>query len=125
VLATPLRIVAPTAVTLLSFSAAHEGGRVVVRWTTALETQSYGFHLYRSRTDRRADALRVTSTLIPARGPQGAAYSFVDSSAAPGQAYRYWLQEVELSGQTNEYGPAALARSGASGTRLLLPLVRG
>ncbi len=38
----------------------------------------------------------------------GAAYTYVDTSAAAGVSYNYWLEEVELDGSANLHGPVAV-----------------
>jgi hypothetical protein len=109
-LISPISIVPPTAITLDSFTATREGGSVVVRWTTSAEIDTLGFHLYRSADGTRANAMRVTQELIlgQGRGQGGAPYSWTDTDAEAGTNYAYWLHEVEISGATNEYGPAVV-----------------
>lgn len=114
-----------TAVTLTEFTAAHGPAGVAVRWATGLELGTRGFHLYRSAGER-AEAVRLTDSLIPARGSPaaGARYSWHDQSAAPGVAYRYWLVEVETDGATVEYPPArALPLAAAPGLQVYVPFV--
>jgi uncharacterized repeat protein (TIGR01451 family) len=97
----------PTAVLLLSFTATRIANAVQIRWVTGWEQNSWGFHLWRSQTNARANAVRITPTLIPAQGANGggAQYSFLDGSAEAGIGYRYWLEEIEIDGQRHEYGP--------------------
>lgn len=124
---TPLRIISSaTAIDLVSFNATAQKSGVAVRWQTSAEINTFGFRLFRSTTGSRADAVQVTPELIPAqgRGQGGATYTWNDSSASAGQRYFYWLQEVEASGATNEYGPATVITSSpASGSFLYLPLL--
>lgn len=125
-LLTPLRIVEPTAVTLRAFTATAGDDGVRLRWETGSELATAGFHLLRAVGDSRADALRVTPTLIQARGSvsAGAAYSWLDSTARPGERYSYWLQELETSGASNEYGPARVVPApSVTPSRVWLPLV--
>ncbi|HEX9371099.1 MAG TPA: hypothetical protein VF897_08835, partial [Roseiflexaceae bacterium] len=85
---------------------------------------TWGFHLYRSTDGIRDHAIRITPELILGRGRgQGASYSWDDTTAEAGVTYSYWLQEVELNGHTNEYGPVRAA-TGTAGTqyRVFLPL---
>lgn len=126
-LVVPLRIIDPTAVTLLGFSAASDEGGVMVRWETGSEINSVGFHLLRAPGPDRSAAERVTPALILARGSttQGAAYSWFDSTARPGENYYYWLEEHEAGGRVNEYGPAISSPATAAGPyRVALPVVR-
>lgn len=115
------QVVPPTAVQLASLAAAREGDAVLVRWETAAEIGTWGFHLLRSESGRRADAARVTAQLIPAegRGQGGARYEWRDPDARPGVTYTYWLEEVELGGGTNEYGPVDTAPRPAQGTTVM------
>ncbi len=116
----------PTAVTLVSFTANRTGVKsVLVRWTTATELNTWGFHLLRSATGNRADAERITATLIPGAGRNGgASYEWLDTSAEPGVAYSYWLEESELGGVTREYGPATTAGTVDTGAfQIFVPLI--
>ena len=99
-----------TAIALASFSATRTDGGVSVRWVTGTELETFGYHLYRSSTGRRADAVRVTGALIPAQGggQGGASYSWLDTTAEAGVGYIYWLEETETSGRRSEYGPVAV-----------------
>jgi hypothetical protein len=118
----------PTAVTLVNFTANRTGAKsVVVRWTTASELNTWGFHLLRSATGDRAGAERITATLIPGKGRNGgASYEWLDATAAPGVTYSYWLEETELGGAVRIYGPATTAGTSATGAfRVYLPLARG
>ncbi|GAB4198107.1 MAG: hypothetical protein OHK0022_17010 [Roseiflexaceae bacterium] len=113
-------IIAPTAVTLTSFSARRAGGQVQVAWATSAEQNTLGFRLYRSSTGQRADAQQITAQLIPAtgQGGAGASYTWNDSTAQAGVSYSYWLAEVSLAETTTEYGPALLLSA-----RLYIPIV--
>jgi hypothetical protein len=115
----------PTAIVLTSFTAAVEGGAISVRWVTAAELNTWGFYLYRSADENRAHAIRITPELILGRGrAQGASYIWIDTDITSDTSYTYWLQEIELNGTVNEYGPAR-AHTGISetATRLFVPLV--
>jgi fimbrial isopeptide formation D2 family protein/uncharacterized repeat protein (TIGR01451 family) len=116
----------PTAVTLVSFTATRTGAKsVLVRWTTASELNTWGFHLLRSATGSQADAERITATLIAGKGRNsGASYEWLDVTAVPGVTYNYWLEETELGGATRIYGPATTAGTSETGAfRIYLPLV--
>jgi hypothetical protein len=89
----------------------------VVRWVTGAELNTWGFELYRSATGSRADAVKVTTSAILARGSAsgGAEYSWSDTGAEAGVRYSYWLAERETGGTVNEYGPAVASGSIAAG----------
>jgi protocatechuate 3,4-dioxygenase beta subunit len=115
----------PSAITLVHFSATRTDAGVQVRWQTGMEQQTFGFHLYRSTTANRADAVRVTSMLVLSKGQAGgASYSWTDTDAQAGQTYYYWLHEVEVTGDTHEYGPTRVQpETSAASFRLFAPFV--
>jgi hypothetical protein len=79
------------AVAVTQFEARATRAGVVLRWRTATEAGTLGFHLYRERGTKR---VRVDRRLIPAQGGLGGArYSILDRRA-PGGALRYRLQAV-------------------------------
>ncbi|HWQ14892.1 MAG TPA: hypothetical protein VNL77_18985, partial [Roseiflexaceae bacterium] len=106
-----VRAGAPTAIALERFTARWEGSSVTVAWTTGAEVNTWGFHLLRSASGRRADAAPVTAAPIlgQGRGLGGASYRWIDQSAEAGRSYSYWLVESEIGGATHEYGPASTA----------------
>jgi uncharacterized repeat protein (TIGR01451 family) len=114
-----------TAVTLQSFTATRAGDNVVVRWVTTAEDNTWGFYLLRSVDGHRDHATQVTPQLIlgQGRGQGGANYTWTDTAAAPGPVYTYWLQEVELDGTINEYGPATTASAPAGRYLVFIPFV--
>ncbi len=114
----------PTAITLASFAATPEAAAVNVQWLTLNEQNTWGFHLYRSSTAQRSDAVRITPSLIlsEGRGTGGASYSWRDTTVEAGNEYRYWLQEVDLGGAAQEYGPVSATFSMAQHV-LYLPFV--
>jgi uncharacterized repeat protein (TIGR01451 family) len=116
----------PTAISLVSFTATPDGDTIVVRWVTGAELNTWGFQLYRSTDSSRAQAIRITPQLILATGRgQAASYSWADTTAEAGIRYSYWLEEVEVGGATNEYGPASATRAPAADRyRIFLPLAR-
>jgi uncharacterized repeat protein (TIGR01451 family) len=113
----------PTAITLASFSARWMGSAVRVNWRTGSEDKTLGFHLLRATSPDLDQAARVTAALIPARGA-GSSYGWTDQSAAPGAIYYYWLQESEIGGATNTYGPTStVGTSSAAVYQQFLPFV--
>jgi hypothetical protein len=88
---------------LLVLTACAAGGHVI-RWETASEVNTAGFHLYRGPT-ATGPWERVNATLIPsaADGVTGGRYTFRDTTADPTVTYYYQLEEVELDGTTHRY----------------------
>jgi hypothetical protein len=97
----------PTAVTLSLFEAAWDGDQVRVAWETALEIDTVGFNLWRGTSPNGAYE-RVNDRLIPAEslgGVWGGSYEVVDAGAVPGTVHYYKLEELEVGGARNWYGP--------------------
>jgi len=98
----------PMAVDLASFAAAPQGNGVLLSWETATEFDNLGFHLYRAGT-LDGQRTRLNQRLIPSQSPGsavGAAYTFLDETAAPGNIYYYWLEDVDVYGVAVQHGPA-------------------
>ena len=120
--------IVPTAIELLSFSATAARDSVEVHWTTGREVGTWGFHLWRGASPDRARAVRITPSLILAKGryDAGASYRYLDSTPRDGAVF-YWLQEIELDGAINEYGPVSLGSEGQPmdhAFRVFLPAVQ-
>jgi hypothetical protein len=100
----------PTAVTLAAFTAEWANEQVVVRWETVLEIDTVGFNLWRSTAPDGAYE-RVSASLIPAVSPgqvMGGTYEYIDDGVTPGETYLYRLEEVEVGGDRNWYGPVSI-----------------
>lgn len=127
-IAIPVRIGQGTAITLRSLTATRTADGVTIRWETGAELNTAGFHILRSDTGAPEAAVRVTGSLIPARGSatEGDVYSWTDTTAgAPGSNIAYWLEEVETNGTTLRYGPVRPIAAPATVTpQIWLPLVR-
>lgn len=101
----------PTAVQIKSFTAIPAADGVSLAWATISESNTLGFNLYRAE---KADDVKVlvNASMIPSKvAPgtiMGAVYTYVDTSAAAGVSYYYWLEEVELDGATNLHGPVVV-----------------
>lgn len=95
------------AVTLNAFDAAQQqDGTTLVNWQTASELDTVGFNVWRS-ADVSAPTERLNAALIPALAsgtPQGASYEFSDATAN-GTAYYYWLEDIDVNGQSTLHGP--------------------
>ena len=97
-----------TAVQLLSLEATGREEFIEVSWETASETDNLGFNLYRA-TSAAGSRTRINAELIPTQvppgSPFGAVYSYEDTTVVRGQVYYYWLEVVDIYGQSELYGP--------------------
>jgi hypothetical protein len=120
----------PTAVTLRSFDVVPvDTATLRAVWRTASEVGIQGYHLWRSETAERSQAMRLTQEMVATHGDlhSGAEYQFEDGQLEPETDYYYWLQEVGDSG-TAEYGPERArtqAPSAGGPAQIYLPLIGG
>jgi hypothetical protein len=107
----PRNSISPTEARLVSFKATGgENGRVYLQWQTGYEVNNLGFNVYRDQGGKRT---LVTPELIAGSalmvGPStaltaGQSYSVWDS-ASDGEDAQYWLEDVDLKGQSSWQGP--------------------
>ncbi len=98
---TPMR----PAITLRSFKAGADDGRVTLTWETSGETDNAGFNLYRSRR-RDGRYTQVNDALVDAKGDaaSGGSYSFEDQPGH-GNFYYYKLESVDYDGVSIVHKP--------------------
>lgn len=105
--------VVPTAVELLNFTASGKKNAVLLSWETANEMNTVGFNLYRAKRINGARTLlndqMIFSKAVPG-GMTGAVYTFKDKTAKPGVVYYYWLEEVDIYGQSELFDPVSAMR---------------
>jgi carboxypeptidase T len=98
----------PTAVTLVSFTATGEGKAIALTWETASEVDTLGFDLYRA-VQVDGTRTKINDELIPSQvapgSSCGAVYSYRDRGARPNRTYYYWLEDVDIYGDTRLQGP--------------------
>ncbi len=103
----------PTAVELLDFSATGKKSSILLTWETASELNTIGFNLYRAKSrdgNRKLLNSELISTLGSPGGLTGAVYTYKDRTAKPGVVYYYWLEEVDVYGGTEQFGPEKAKR---------------
>ncbi len=122
-------VLRPTAVDLVSFTAtAQNDSTLLLEWVTSAERNSWGFLVHRSTDLTWKNAVRVNPRMIESTGDEetGAYYAYADTLVVPAVTYYYWLQELEIDGGTNVYGPISGKIGGAgrpSGAIVFLPLM--
>lgn len=102
---TPNQPEGPTAVYLAGFNATRQPGQVLVTWQTTLEINVIGFNIYRSTSPYgQRELLTPDMVLSQGMGGLGGSYQFIDLTAQEGVTYYYWLEVVDLEGNSIE-GP--------------------
>ncbi|MEM7032998.1 MAG: SdrD B-like domain-containing protein [Chloroflexota bacterium] len=101
----------PSAVDLTALSANWLGEYVQIRWETAIETDNFGFRLFRSQTNNLNDAIEIAFLTGKGQGTSsGATYVYLDQATISGQSYTYWLIDVDLYGVETIHGPISTNR---------------
>lgn len=103
-------------VELSSFTAiATQSNFVQLDWITQSETGVSGYFIYRN-TSENLEAATVVSPIIPAGNTSSAqSYRFTDSEVTSGTWY-YWLQNVDLDGQSAFHGSINVTLTDNNGT---------
>lgn len=108
---------APLSIQLASFSATERGTSILLTWQTVSELNNLGFNLYRHACSPPTDECLAANplpntplnpTLIPSQVPgsgQGSFYEWADEALQLGTTYLYWLESVELNGNSSHHGP--------------------
>ena len=101
---------APTVVELISFAATGYDSGVYLEWRTGFEVNNLGFRVYREENGNRAllnqqvlagSALVAGSVAIGA----GRSYSWWDAPTLGKGDAQYWLEDIDLNGQSTWHGP--------------------
>ncbi|MCK4641080.1 MAG: T9SS type A sorting domain-containing protein, partial [Candidatus Marinimicrobia bacterium] len=95
-------------VELASFTATAGNGKVKLHWITESEIENLGFNMYCS-ANSNVKFLIINDELIPGVGSssQRHEYEYVDKGLTNGVTYRYKLEDVDYSGNTELHGPVS------------------
>lgn len=78
----------------------------VISWSTASESDNFGFDVYRSETEQ-GPFVRISTEPLAGGGttdlPRN--YRFVDETIVSGQEYFYYVESISLSGQRQQFTP--------------------
>ncbi|HEY1417617.1 MAG TPA: C25 family cysteine peptidase, partial [Myxococcaceae bacterium] len=110
---------AATAVELVKMEAVTDGTSTAVTWEAGTEIRNLGYRVYREENGRRREvsgliagaALRARSDSFAGRN-----YAFVDPGARFGA--RYWVEALDLKGQSQWLGPVDVVRGPSSKVRV-------
>ena len=91
-----------------SFAARAREGDVELSWRASEDPNHAGYNLYRRADDGKSSYVKVNDALIRGSSP----YTWRDESVAAGNGYQYLLEAVDMTGQTERYGPARVTLPG-------------
>ena len=97
-------------VTLSSFTAVQTSANYAqISWTTQSENGLNGYNIYRSESNNYNNSTNLNHSLIePTNSSSTHNYSYTDRDVEFEQTYYYWLESVELDGNTESFGPISL-----------------
>lgn len=81
---------------------------VLLNWTTQTETNLLGYYLYRGVGSELAGAEQIPALIGATNTSQLTDYSFADRDVNVGNTYYYWLQNVDLNGESDFHGPISV-----------------
>ena len=99
-------------VTMQAMSAEAGWDGVLVRWTTAMETDTVGFQVLRQSTGRRQKALQPVGPMVPALGSEvdGGSYEVLDDSPQAAEPSTTSSRTSTCSASVTRHGPIAVDR---------------
>lgn len=108
--------VGPSVARLVSFNAtSYKDGQTLLEWRTGFEVDNLGFNVYREQAGRRTlitpQMIAGSALLVGAQTNlmSGRGYEWSDSTLSDKEA-RYWLEAIDLNGQSEWHGPFAIGR---------------
>lgn len=106
-LAEPAMPPAPDAVDLEYFiGAAHYPSHILLEWQSVSEVSTTNFRLKRGVTPNPAQAVVITTPVIPAHpgSAMGYYYAYQDSAGlVPGTIYYYWIEDQDMNNVWNQH----------------------
>jgi hypothetical protein len=94
------------ALSLAACSARDSSLGIELEWTTATETDTAGFNLYRGERPE-GPFVKINDAMIPSSPDPlvGGQYHYSDHDVVPGKTYYYQLEDVEFTGVSVQHGP--------------------
>ena len=89
---------------------------VSLQWTTQSETNLSGYGILRNKTADLETALDLNQFITATNSSTSHTYSFVEETALEPGTYYYWLQAIELNGDSSFHGPAMTTVTGEGGS---------
>ncbi|HTG17132.1 MAG TPA: C25 family cysteine peptidase [Blastocatellia bacterium] len=110
----------PTEIELASFTTTDRNGRALIEWQSGFEADNLGYNVYREENGKRTRLNRqivAGSALLTGVGTTlaaGRSYYWWDNAPPRKGNALYWLEELDLAGQSKWHGPALAGQSANS-----------
>jgi len=104
-------------VELSSFTALVNSENLVsLQWTTQSETNLSGYGILRNKTENLETATDLNQFIEATNGSTSHTYTFVEETELEPGTYYYWLQAMELNGESAYHGPTSVTVTPEGGT---------
>ncbi|MBI3818452.1 MAG: hypothetical protein HY286_07165 [Planctomycetes bacterium] len=92
-------------------ASAYLGGPVNIQFETSSEIDNAFFNIYRGEGNQLMGSTLVNKSPIMAMGGPAmpASYTQLDRKVVPGKIYHYWLESVDIYGESQVIGPISVA----------------
>ena len=111
-------------VVLSSFTAAiNPRGNILLTWVTQTESNCLGYRIFRNQEDDLATALDLQTLINATNTSQQQTYCFEDQELQEDGEFFYWLQSVDLTGESTFYGPISMILEGQETDAPEAPLI--
>lgn len=81
---------------------------VLLTWTSQSENNLLGYHVYRSDSMNLSSAIQVSELIEGTNTSSAQTYVYYDKELTDEGSYYYWLQNVEMDGTAQFYGPVSV-----------------
>ena len=98
-----------------AFTAQGRTDHILISWDTGQELDNAGFHLWRGSSNVQSNATRITNGVIPPLNPGqtlGGHYEYEDSTVSSNIIYFYWLEDIDINGNSSFTGPVSANLTG-------------
>jgi len=104
-------------VTLSSFTALETNSNFVqLDWITQSESNLAGYNVYRNTLEEITGSQLISPNIIPASNtPNGDSYRYTDREIVYKNTFYYWLESLDLGGETHLFGPISIYIEGNKG----------
>jgi hypothetical protein len=96
---------------------------IMLEWVTQSETNVSGYYLFRNNANDLYSAERINAFVGATNTSQETSYVFTDREANAGYTYYYWLQHIEMSGESEFHGPVSVTLNATQNYQPIIPLV--
>ncbi len=96
---------------------------VNLTWVTQSETNVQGFYVLRNSTADLSTAATISGLIQATNTSQQQTYIYKDTDLYEDGEYFYWLQNSDMDGSTDFFGPVSISYSQSGGNAPAIPLV--